>query len=161
MIITPTLIVFLVIVFISAWLFVNTIDSRKWLTTLISLILTPVLYLYVCYPLINIVSSYHHQKYFNSQAWKTNPKLRYEMTNAILVDSVLVGKTKNDINLLLGPPEWLGYDEKLKKESNTRWNYNLGFKPGAFNNLQECIEIIFIKNTVANVKPYQLEKTFE
>ncbi len=161
MIITPILIVSLIIVFVAVWLFVNTIDPRKWLTFLISLILTPILYLYIFYPLVNIVSSYHHQKYFDAQAWKKKPELRYEMANAILTDSLIIGKTKNHITSLFGSPEWLGYDENLKVSSNQIWNYNLGFKPGAFNNLQECIEIKFANNKVASLKLYQLKKTFE
>jgi len=41
MIVTPLFVIFLVVVFIAVWLFINTIDSRKWLTLLVSLILTP------------------------------------------------------------------------------------------------------------------------
>ena len=36
-----------------------------------------------------------------------------------------------------------------------------GFKPGAFNDMQECLELQFINNTVESIKPYQLEKEFE
>lgn len=161
MIFTPLFIVFLVIVFIGVWLFVNTIDKRKWLTFLVSLAITPVAYFYVFYPVINIFSSYHHEKHFDAQAWETKPELRYEMAPKILADSVLIGKNKNEITALFGAPEWFGYDKNLKANSKQRWNYNLGFKPGAFNNFQECIEIKFTNNVVDSVKPYQLEKTFE
>ena len=161
MIVSPLFVIFLVVVFIVVWLFVNTIDKRKWLTFLVSLVLTPVVYFYLFYPMLNIFSSYHHEKYFDAEAWEDKPALRYEMTNQILTDSLFIGKNKNDIKVLLGKPEWYGWDNAIKANSEQKWNYNLGFKPGAFNNMQECIELQFINNTVTSVRPYQLEKTFE
>lgn len=161
MIITPLFIVFLIVVFIGVWLFVNTIDKRKWLTILVSLVLTPIVYFYMFYPMINIFSSYHHEKYFDAEAWEEKPQLRYEMANQILTERVLLGKTKNEVKALLGKPEWFGWDEALKANSEDKWNYNLGFKPGAFNNMQECLELQFINKTVQAVRPYQLEKEFE
>lgn len=161
MIITPLFIFFLILVFIAVWLFVNTIDKRKWLTFVISIVLTPVVYFYLFYPMLNIFSSYHHKKYFDTVAWKNKPDLRYEMANQLINDSILIGKNKNDIEIQLGKPEWLGWDDKIKANSQEKWNYNMGFLPGAFNNMQECIELQFINNTVKSIRPYQLEKKFE
>ncbi len=161
MIITPLFIIFLVVVFILVWLFVNTIDKRKWLTFLVSLVLTPIVYFYLFYPMLNIFSSYHHEKYFDAEAWEAKPQLRYEMANQILTDSMLIGKTKTDIETLLGKSEWFGWDDTLKANSEQKWNYNLGFKPGAFNDMQECLELQFINKTVKAVRPYQLKKDFD
>jgi hypothetical protein len=161
MIITPIFIVLISIVFILVWLFVRTIDKRKWLTLLVSLALTPIAYFYVVYPMINIFSSYHHEKYFNAEAWEETPELRFEMQNHIVNDSLLIGKPKNDVKLLLGEAEWYGWDDGIKANSQDKWNYNLGLKPGAFNNNQECIELIFENNIVAALRTYQLEKTFD
>ncbi len=161
MIVTPLFVVFSVIVFILVWLFINTIDKRKWLTILVSLVLTPIVYFYLFYPMLNIFSSYHHEKHFDDEAWKDKPSLRYEMSNEIIDDSLLIGKTKAEVETLLGNPEWYGWDENLKANSNHKWNYNLGLEPGAFNNMQECIELEFRNNKVELIKPYQLEKTFE
>ncbi|WP_396601481.1 hypothetical protein [Algibacter sp. R77976] len=161
MIVTPLFVIFLVVVFILVWLFVNTIDKRKWLTFIVSLAITPVVYFYMFYPMLNIFSSYHHEKYFDAVAWEDKPQLRYEMANKILIDSLLIGKNKKEVESLLGKPEWFGWDETLKANSQKKWNYNLGFKPGAFNNMQECLELQFNNNTVESIKPYQLEKKFE
>ena len=161
MIITPLVVVFLVVVFIVVWLFINTIDKRKWLTFIVSLILTPIVYFYMFYPMINIFSSYHHEKYFDAEAWEEKPALRYEMANEILTDSLLIGKTKSDVEALLGKPEWFGYDENIKANSKEKWNYNLGYLPGAFNTMQECFELQFKNNNVESVRPYQLKKEFE
>ncbi|GAA4807360.1 hypothetical protein [Litoribaculum gwangyangense] len=161
MIYTPLYLVFLVLVFILVWLFTNTIDKRKWLSFLISLVLTPIVYFYVFYPLLNIFSSYHHQKYFDGEAWRDKPALRYEMSGNMIKDSLFIGKTKTEVETLLGTAEWYGWDDSLKANSPDKWNYNLGFKPGALNYMQECIELEFNNNTVKKVHQYQLEQKFE
>lgn len=155
MIITPSLIVFLIIVFIALFLFLNTIDRRKWLTGIIALLLTPIAYFYVFYPFINIISNYHHQKYFNSELWVDNPSLRYEMMDHMITSDTLIGLTKRDIENRLGTYEWLSWNDVKKQHDSTKWNYGLGIEPGAFNKKKECIEIIFKNNTVATVVPYQ------
>ncbi len=161
MILTPLSVVFLILVFVLVWLFANTIDKRKWVSILISLVLTPVVYFYVFYPVLNIFSSYHHQKHFDAEAWKDKPALRYEMSKEILDKNLFLSKSKKDIETALGKSEWYGWDDSIKANSPEKWNYNLGFKPGAFNNMQECIEFTFNNNTVESVKQYQLEKAFE
>lgn len=161
MILTPLFVVFFIIVFMLIWLFTNTIDKRKWVSFLISLVLTPLAYFFVFYPVLNIFSSYHHEKHFDAETWNEKPSLRYEMVNNIKNDSLLISKTKKEIQSLLGKPEWYGWNDSIRANSPEQWNYNLGFKPGALNNMQECIEILFKNNTVTSVKQYQLEKTFE
>ncbi|ULC60765.1 hypothetical protein MBM09_07145 [Flaviramulus sp. BrNp1-15] len=161
MIITPLFVVFLVVVFILVWLFINTIDKRKWLTFLISLVLAPIVYFYLFYPMLNIFSSYHHQKYFNTEAWKEKPALRYEMIGNIVDESLFTGKTKSEVEMLLGKSEWFGWDDSIKANSPEKWNYNLGIKPGAFNKMQECVEFSFSNNRVNTIKQYQLKQKFE
>ncbi|GAA4975738.1 hypothetical protein [Algibacter aquimarinus] len=161
MFITPLFVIFLILVFVLVWLFVNTIDKRKWLTFLVSLALTPIVYFFVFYPILNIFSSYHHEKYFDAEAWNDKPSLRYEMINQIKNDSILINKSKKEVETLLGKSEWYGWNDSIKANSPEQWNYNLGFKPGAFNNMQECIEVTFKKNKVSSITQYKLEKTFE
>jgi hypothetical protein len=160
MIITPLFVIFLIVVFILVWLFANTIDKRKWVSLLISLVLTPLVYFFVFYPILNIFSSYHHEKYFDAEAWKQKPAFRYEMANHVKRE-ILTNKTKEDVESLLGKPEWFGWNDSIKANSPELWNYNLGFKPGALNDMQECVEIEFKNNVVTTIKQYQLEKTFE
>lgn len=161
MIITPLFVIFLVIVFILVWIFANTIDKRKWVTFLISLALTPIVYFYVFYPFINIFISYHHQKHFDPEAWKEKPALRYEMSSDMIADSIFIGKNKKEVETILGKSEWFGWDDSIKANSPDRWNYNLGYKPGAFNMTQECFELIFNNNIAHSVTQYQLETEFE
>lgn len=161
MVLTPLFIISILFVFVLVWLFVNTIDKRKWLTFLVSLVLTPLAYFYVFYPVINIFGSYHHEKYFNAEAWEEAPELRFEMLNNMIEDSLLIGKAKSEVQQLLGKSEWYGWDDTIKANSEDKWNYNLGFKPGAFNKDQECIELQFIDDKVSSLRTYKLEKTFE
>jgi|SRR5690606_16143884 len=161
MIITPLFVIFFTIVFILVWLFANTIDKRKWVSLLISLVAAPIVYFYVFYPFINIFFSYHHLKHFNSEAWKEKPALRYEMSPKIVDDSLFIGKTKSEVQNLLGKSEWYSWDDSIKANSPDMWNYNLGFKPGAFNMTQECLELVFKNDKVERVSQYQMEKKFE
>ena len=161
MIITPVYIIFLLVIFILVWLFINTIDKRKWLSFLISLALAPIVYFYLFYPMLNIFSSYHHKKYFEIEAWNEKPAFRYEMSSNMIDENSFLKKSKKEVETLLGESEWYGWDENIKANSPEKWNYNLGFKPGAFNVNQECLEFIFKNDSVASVSQYQMEKKFE
>lgn len=159
MILTPLFIVLFLLVFIILWQFVKSIDERKWVSLILNIILTPIVYFYLFYPLLNIFSSYHHEKYFDQIAWKENPKLRYEMGNEIIEKQLFKGKTKSEVQKDLGTSEWFGWNDSIKANSSDKWNYNLGFKPGAFNTSQECLELIFKNDTVVKSIQYQMEKT--
>ena len=158
MVLTPFFIVMLLITFVLVWLFVKTIDERKWLNILVSVGLTPVVYFYIFYPLLNIFSSFHHEKHFDAAAWKTKPALRYEMSNEIVGNDLFKGKTKSEVKALLGTSEWYGWDDSIKANSPDKWNYNLGFKPGAMNLQQECLELIFKNDVVVKSWQYQMDK---
>ena len=161
MILTPSFIVLFSLVFLAVWLFARTIDKRLWVSLLIGIVLAPIFYFYVFYPFINIFIDFHHEKHFNSLDWKDKPALRYEMSDEIIEDSIFVGKEKNTVQSMLGESEWYGWDDSLKMNSENKWNYNLGFKPGAFNMNQECLELNFKNEVVVEVRQYQLEKSFE
>lgn len=161
MIITPIIVIFFVSIFVLMFLFVKTIDKRKWLAVLVSLVLTPIVYFYVFYPILNIFSSYHNEKYFNSEVWIEEPSSRYEMTNNILESDTLIGKTKPEIQQFLGTYEWLSWNDSIKNHDENLWNYALGMKPGAMNTKKECMTIIFKDGKVANIETYNEEITFD
>ncbi|WP_299124694.1 hypothetical protein [uncultured Winogradskyella sp.] len=161
MIITPLLVIFMVVVFVLLFLFLNTVDKRKWLSALISLVLTPFVYFYMFYPFVNILSNYHHQKYFDSEAWIEKPSLRYEMIDSTIESDTLISASKEKIVSLLGKEEWLSWDDAKKAHDNNRWNYALGIEPGAFNDKKDCVEITFKNDKVISIKTYQEEIIFE
>ncbi|GGI57575.1 hypothetical protein [Winogradskyella haliclonae] len=161
MIITPLLVIFMLVVFILLFLFLNTVDKRKWLTGLISLVLTPLAYFHLLYPFINIVSNYHHQKYFDAEAWLEKPALRYEMIDFTIESDTLKGKSKTEIETLLGKAEWLSWDDAKKMHDDNKWNYGLGIEPGAFTEEKSNVEIIFNNNKVVRLKTYTEPITFD
>lgn len=155
MIITIPLVIIMCIVFVLVFLFVKTIDKRKWLTLLVSLVITPFIYFYMVYPMINIFSNYHHQKYFSSELWIEKPALRYELSDNMVTTEVLIGKTKTEINSLLGTYEWLSWDDTKKDHDANKWNYSLGIEPSAFNTKKECIEVVFKNDKVVTINPFK------
>lgn len=161
MVITPLVVIFNLTIFVLVFLFVKTIDKRKWLSVLVSLVMTPLVYFYVFYPILNIFSSYHHQKYFNSEVWIEKPSLRFEMTENILKSDTLMGKTKPEIEKLLGTYEWLTWNDTIKNHDENLWNYALGLKPGALNNKKECMTIVFKDGKVSDIETYNEEITFD
>lgn len=161
MVITPLVVIFNLTIFVLVFLFVKTIDKRIWLSVLVSLVLTPLVYFYVFYPILNIFSSYHHQKYFNSEVWIEKPGLRFEMTENILKSDTLIGKTKPEIEKLLGTYEWLSWNDTIKNHDENLWNYALGLKPGALNNKKECMTIVFKDDKVSDIETYNEEITFD
>lgn len=161
MIITPLLVIFLIIVFVLTQLFVNTIDKRKWITIPLSLLLTPLLYFYAFYPLVNIFSSYHHQKYFNSEVWSDNPGFRYEMYDHLQQSDTLLGKSKATVQGLLGAQEWLSWDDAQNGFDNNRWNYGLGILPGAFNSKSEAMEVTFALDSVVKVTTFKQDIKYD
>ena len=161
MILTPLTVIFFIAIFVLVYLFASTIDKRKWLNILVSLVLTPIVYFYVFYPILNIFSSYHHEKYFNSESWKVKPALRYEMTNNMLKTDTLIGKSKQEIEQLLGTYEWLSWNDSIKNHDDNLWNYAMGLKPGAMNTKKECVTIIFKNGKVATIETYNEEITYE
>ncbi|WP_223550854.1 hypothetical protein [Aestuariivivens sp. NBU2969] len=161
MILTPAFIILISLIFILVGLFAKSIDKRKWVVLLITIAATPVVYFYIFYPFINIFTSFHHKKYFNADAWEAKPALRYEMSENIIHSNLLEGKSKKDVEYLLGKSNWYSWDDSLKMNSPDKWNYNLGMKPGAFNRNKECLEIEFKNNLVKRVTQYQFEETFE
>lgn len=157
MVVTPVFVIFLIIVFVLVFLFVNTIDDRKWITIPLSIILTPLVYFYAFYPLINIFSSYHHQKYFNSKTWHKQPNFRYEMYDDIQDTDTLVGLSKASIIDLLGTHDWLTWDDAKDDYDNNRWNYGMGIHPGAFNTKSEVMLLSFENDTVKEVSTFKLD----
>lgn len=161
MILTAPFVILMILVFVLMYLFAKTIDHRKWVILVIALVLTPLIYFYVVYPLLNIFSSYHHEKYFDKMAWKEKPAVRYEMSGDIIDKKLLKDRSKTEVEHLLGTCDWYSWDDSLKMNSPDLWNYNLGVKPGAFNRANEYLEISFENNRAKHIKQYQIEKTFE
>lgn len=161
MIVTPALVILLILTFIPVFLFVRTIDKNKWLSLLVSAVLTPIIYFYMLYPFLNIIAPFHHEKYFSAEKWEEKPGLRYEMINHIVKDSVFFGKSKNEVNALLGDYEWLSWNDSLKQHDENKWNYGLGLLPGAMNEEKECATFVFENDTIVAIERYTEKIVYE
>ena len=159
--ITPWLVINFIIVFVLLYLFLKTIDKRKWLVFIIAGVLTPIVYFYLFYPFVNIFSAYHHQKYFNSEKWIEEPALRYEMIDNMVASDTLIGFNKNEVENQLGKAEWLSWNDSLKAHDDNHWNYGMGIEPGAFNDNKESVEVIFAEDKVIELRPFQEKITFK
>lgn len=162
MIITPVLIISCIVIAILLYLFLNAVDDkRKWLNIIIALVITPLFYFYIWYPISNIFIPYHHHKKFDSEAWSEQPGLRYEMIDHMIESDFLIGKTKNEAATLLGPVQWLSWNFDRNEYDVDAWNYGLGLIPGAFDDIKEDVEIKFKNNKVTEVILTQAPYTFE
>ncbi|APY01412.1 hypothetical protein [Lacinutrix venerupis] len=87
---------------------------------------------------------------FNVEQWKTQPRMRYKMADDIIENKILIGKTKQDIILLLGKAQY------EITEGKNHFIYSLG-KPTSFSELKEAKLIIVFENNIA-VKVMQIEE---
>ncbi len=163
LLLTPTLIISCIFIAVLCYLFLNTIDDKKWLSAIIAVLLTPLVYFYIWYPLSTVFLPYHHQKEFNAENWDTKPGLRYEMIDHLITTGFLIDKNHQEIKKILGNPQWLTWDEATKNFNPNKWNYGLGLIPGAFSDTKEDVEITFKNNKVSNViltqSDYHFKKT--
>jgi hypothetical protein len=158
---TPTLVISCVIIFVLLHLFINTIDdSKKWLNTILALLITPIMYFYIWYPISTIFLPYHHNKHFDSETWIEKPGLRYEMIDNMIKTNFLEGKSKEEIGELLGNVEWLSWNTEINDFDTNVWNYGLGLIPGAFQDTKEDVEISFKNNKVTKVNLSQATYIF-
>jgi len=159
---TPVLLISCIIITVLLYLFLNTIDdSKKWLNIILALLITPLMYFYIWYPISTIFLPYHHHKQFDSSEWNEKPGLRYEMIDNMIETDFLIGKSKEDIAKILGKVQWLSWNEAAKDFDPNVWNYGLGLIPGAFQDIKEDVEITFKSNKVTLVKLSQADYTFE
>ncbi|MEJ5995219.1 hypothetical protein WG904_12390 [Pedobacter sp. Du54] len=110
-----------------------------WACTIIG---TPILYLFIVWLAIFALSYYPDHK-FDSEKWKNEPESRYELTKSLIGSKLLIGKSKREVEQLLGKT----YDFK-----SNLWIYNVGFVPGLFNIDPDILEISFKNDKVVNVK---------
>ena len=159
---TPILIISCIIIAVLLYLFINTIDdSKKWLNIILAVLITPLLYFYIWYPISTIFLPYHHHKQFNSAEWNEKPGLRYEMIDNMIETNFLIGQSKEDIAKLLGKTQWLSWNDATKDFDTDVWNYGLGLIPGAFEDIKEDVEITFKNNKVIFIKLSQSDYSFE
>lgn len=82
---------------------------------------------------------------FDSDNWKSQPEMRYKMVDDIVEQKSLLGKTKEEVTVLLGEPssrESIGKDIFL---------YYLGRPPSFFKAKREQLLVVFTDQKVVKV----------
>ena len=97
----------------------------------------PFIYLGLKFSIISAFS-YYPERQFDPVRWKDLPEKRFELSKNIIDSNLLVGKTKNQVEKLLGKPMNFDINE---------WTYEIGFVP-LLGNIDTDILIIVFKNGV-------------
>ncbi len=96
------------------------------------------------------VENYLNRKTFNSDEWKNSSSIeagsRIKMIDSLLKSHQLIGKTKPEIDSLLGPPTNTGHFREYD------YVYWLGPERGTFSIDSEWLAIRFKDNTVTEAK---------
>jgi amino acid transporter len=108
--------------------------TRRLTTWLTTLVLTPIIYVGLIVIWVSYVS-YYPERDFDKKKWTADIEKRYEMTDDLVDNGKLIGKTKDEIKELLG-------QEDVSLDSS-RWTYYIGFKPSLFGIDPDVLEIEF------------------
>ena len=134
------------IFFIFRRVFKNRIQSMKqrrvitWVSTLIA---TPLIYVAIIILWIVCIESYPNRA-FNRQQWLTDTDKRYEFAKDIVNSEMLMGKTKKQVQKILGV--------NGNAVQSDDWYYYLGFRPEIANIDPDNLEITFKGGKVISVE---------
>ena len=131
--------------FLSKWLFrkTNIPDrNRKFIAIISALGLSTFLYVSVIVVWISVIS-YYPTRDFDKEVWQQDKLKRYEMTEDIIDNKMLIGKTRSEVIKLLGND----YSGAIGR----RLTYEVGHVPGLFNIDPDFLEIEFENGVVTNV----------
>lgn len=125
--------------------FIKVDKRRKLAIWTATIVLTPLIYAGLI--ILWILSmSYHPNNDFNKEKWFADKEKRYELSEDIIDSKMLIGKTKTEVQQLLG-------NEDNTKKSNS-WSYYLGFRPGFFTMDPDVLDIEFKHGKVINVEQH-------
>lgn len=135
--------------FLLSWLLKRIIKvekTRKIVTWTATIIVTPLVFIAIA--IIILTSLYYYPTYnFDKQKWKSNIEKRYELSEDIIASKLLIGKTKIEVEEILG------------KENNSitsdYWTYYLGFRPGLMSIDPDVLDIYFKDGKVVKVGQHE------
>ncbi|WP_321426364.1 hypothetical protein [uncultured Bacteroides sp.] len=95
--------------------------TRKIVSWVATLIATPLIYIGIIM-LLFFSMSYYPTHDFDKEKWFTDKEKRYEMSDDIIESNMLIGKTKAEIQQILGDGD--------NSAQSDDWYYYLGYRPG-------------------------------
>ncbi len=120
--------------------------SRKFIAIIPTLILSPIIYIgLVMIWMFSI--SYYPTNDFDQNEWNANVEERYKMSEDIIESEMLIGKTKDEVILILG--------NNFSTNNENRISYELGNVPGLFNIDPDYLDIKLENGIVVNVNQYE------
>lgn len=137
--------IFIPLFFLFKGIFKKVTDNksvRKVLTWVSTICLTPLLYILLIFLLISI-TGYYPKRDFDKDKWSVDKETRYEMSNDIINNNLLIDKTKDDVINILGDEENCFNDDI--------WCYYLGFVPRLLSIDPDVLEIKFKDGKVVEV----------
>lgn len=105
--------------------------------------LTPVIYLVLIMGLL-YSSSYYRATDFDQAEWMAHPNERFRMSEDMIDSRMLIGKTKAEIEALLGAD--------FSRSSEYEISYYIGFVPDMFSIDPDVISIRFANGVAAEVR---------
>lgn len=143
------LIVFIIICFLSPRI-TKLLKTNHWILNsfawIANLLIIALFYIPI-YNLSIIIWQHYPDMPFNQKVWVSETYERYMMNAKLIEDKVLIGKTTQEVEQLLGK-------EDREKQRNVRWIYSTGYLPGPFTFLPHVIDIEFEADTVVRVTEY-------
>ncbi len=120
------------------------VSTRKLLTWLATVLLTPIVFAGLTWVAI-FIWTYYPNRDFTKKDWQANQYKRYEYSASIIKNRKLIGKSKKQVEQLLG-------GEENTNESDN-WKYDLGDKPDflAIGGGEYTLFVHFEKGTVFKV----------
>mgnify|MGYP003623237673 FL=1 len=93
-----------------------------------------------------MIASYYPSHDFDQNKWKENKEIRYEYTDDIIDNKLLIGKTKREVIDMLG--------NEAHDISSDIWYYYVGYVPGIFGIDPDYLVVEFKDDKVVNVYQY-------
>ena len=122
--------------------FISDDKSRKVATLTATIFSTPFIYLVIVMLWIMSIS-YYPSADFDKQKWQNDIEKRYELTDDLIDNEVLIGKSMKQVKKLLG--------NDYQESGKDRWSYYLGTKPGLFAIDPDYLDIDFKNGRVIQV----------
>ncbi|WP_199141746.1 hypothetical protein [Pedobacter sp. ASV12] len=121
----------------------NTVKKRI-IIVLLTLASAPAVYLGLAMLLIAGMT-YHPNRDFDQERWKSEPDKRYELTKNLINSQVLIGKNKSEVIAILGK-------ESSNKADEDLWHYDIGFVASIGNIDPDILEIKFKNGRVISAR---------
>lgn len=116
--------------------------TRKIITWIGTIVATPLIYIGLII-LWYCIICYHPTRRFDKQKWFTEKEIRHELSEDIIDSKMLIGKTKSEVEQILGDGDITGNSE--------HWGYYLGLRQSFTGIDPEFLDIEFKDGKVIKV----------